>query len=1164
MRLKQIVLTGFKSFAKRSVIAVGDGLLGLVGPNGCGKSNVVDALRWVMGESRASQLRQEISADIIFNGAATQRAADWCSVELLLANDGSRDLGMWSEYAELSVRRQLERDGDSSYFINGQRVRRRDVVDLFAGTGSGARSYGIVEQERITTIVRAEPKRIRGHLEEAAGVAIYKERRRETETRIKAARANLDRIDDSLGELRRQRDALAKQAQLTAKMREARQRLEVARQLGLQLRLEELTAAADEAAAAAQGATGRVSTLRKQHAATEKEVAALHKQRHKRSAEGNKLQARYYGAMADKEKHEQALREYAAATARARELIDEATAEAKELAERVEQLTAEEQANRKRQRELESRSKAAAAAIGGGETELRAAGKSLHAAQEKLAQAEEAQAAASQQRGESQAACELLRQRLADAGKALAAAEHELAHLAPAPAPDARSLERVRSSAAKARQAAQDNERQRRELGVEQAEAKEEILRLQGEQGGLRAEQELLRQIAGKIKDRYAQWLAARGLGAAATLAEAAGIKAPGCEKAVDAALGHLLEGFVAPNLPRLLAAAEPPEGLVLVDPKLAGTPPQAPAPPAGLVPLLERVEAAPKWRPLLGYWLAQAFLAPDHATAVAALPQLAPGQLVVVSDGSCFVPGAVSARRSRKAGVEWNSRLKRAESRLQELERLLVAAEGKHARLGERAAELEAKAAELLAQRERDEEALTQEEQEALRRKHAADYHAEQSKRLRAALERGRKDIAAQEKKQQAAQRRLEQDEQRTAKAAASAASCRDERQAAVAALEASRAAHGELKTALHEAQLQEQLNQQRCADLQARVVEVKLALGKARTSIVKHQEQYQQRDHASLDRAIAAADEEVAAAKQAVDALEQGIKEMDESRQAKEAALQELRAALEEAEQGSRAGEVEVAAKRAEAQAVKGRLAERGVDEDALAQLRKRYGTLAEVTSLAERLEKRIASAGEVNYAAEEEHRACEERLAGIEAQQADVNQALAALQDAIKRIDDEMLGRIKDVHGQLNIKFSALFQKLFDGGSAAIELDSDDFLAAEMQLKVSLPGKRVAHIQALSGGEKTLTALAFIFALNELNPPPFCVLDEVDAALDDANTQRFCNLLDTMRERSQFLLVTHNRQVIERADRLVGVTQEEKGVTKLVAVQLDEAVEQARAAG
>ena len=332
----------------------------------------------------------------------------------------------------------------------------------------------------------------------------------------------------------------------------------------------------------------------------------------------------------------------------------------------------------------------------------------------------------------------------------------------------------------------------------------------------------------------------------------------------------------------------------MLVDPKLAAEPPQAPAAPKGLVPLLERVEAAPKWRPLLGYWLAQAFLAPDHATAVAALPQLAPGQLVVVPDGSCFVPGAVSARRSRKAGVEWNSRLKRTEARLQELERLLVAAEGKHARLGERAAELEAKAAELLAQREREEEALTQEEQEALRRKHAADYHAEQSKRLRAAIERGRKDIAAQEKKQLAAQRRLEQYEQRAGKAAGAVASCRDERQAAVAALEASRAAHGELKNALHEAQLQEQLNKQRGSDLQARLVEAKLALGKARTSIVKHQEQYKQRDHASLDRAIAAADEKVAAAKQEVDALEQGIKEMDESRQAKEAALQELRAAL------------------------------------------------------------------------------------------------------------------------------------------------------------------------------------------------------------------------------------------------------------------------------
>ncbi|MBF2735300.1 MAG: chromosome segregation protein SMC [Betaproteobacteria bacterium AqS2] len=1164
MRLKQIILIGFKSFAKRSVINVGDGLLGLVGPNGCGKSNIVDALRWVMGESRATQLRQELNTDIIFNGAAGQRAADWCSVELLVANDGSRDLGMWGEYAELSVRRQIEREGDSSYFINGQRVRRRDVVDLFAGTGSGARSYGIVEQERITTIVKAEPKRIRAHLEEAAGVAIYKERRRETESKIRSAQASLERLDDSTAELRRQRDALARQAQVTAKMREARARLEVARQLELLLRFEAVEAGAREAEETAAAAAKEAGALRTRHSGLEKDMEGLNKRRHARAAEASKLQADYYKAVAAKEKRQQALRDYESQTKQEREQMEAATAEAKETAGRVADLEAELAAGRERHKELAAAAEAAGRRISGAEKEEQEAARRRDEAAERLVQAEEEAAAARQRRSESEAAAQVVEHRRADQARQLVEAEHELEHLAPVEEPDAKALARVRDGAERARRDALDNEKRRQEQSVELAEAKEEILRLQGEQGGLQAERELLREIAGKLKDRYADWLAARGLDAAATLAEASGIKAPGCEKAVDAVLGHLLEGFETRDLPALLAAGEMPEGLVLLDPALAPQEVRPAPPPPGLRPLIDAVEAKPQWRPLLGCWLAQAFLAPDRAAALAALPQLAPGQLAVTADGTCFAPGAASGRRSRRAGVEWNSRLKEVEARLAELAGLAEAAGRRRDAVAKRLAELEAKAAGLVERREREDAVLARAEQEALRRKHAAEYHAEQSRRLRAAIERGRKEVAAQEKELAAAAKRQAADAEGAEKAAAAAAARRAEARTAEEALEASRAASGELKGALHEARMEAGLNEQRNGALEERLVEAKLALAKARTAIVSHQSSFRQRDSSKLEGDIAKAGEAVAAAQEAVATLERGIKELDAEQAEQEAARQSLRTELEQAEQRLRDGELAAAAKRAEGEAFKAQLAERSVDAAELAKLRERHAGLEEAGALVARLESRIERAGPVNYAAEDEHRACEERLAETEGQRADVSEALAALQEAIKRIDAEMLGRIKDVHGRLNLKFSEMFHKLFSGGSAAVELDSEDFLAADMQLKVSLPGKRVANIHALSGGEKTLTALAFIFALNDLNPPPFCVLDEVDAALDDANTMRFCSLLEAMKGRSQFLLVTHNKQVIERADHLVGVTQEEKGVTKLVAVRLDEAVEQARAAG
>ena len=1072
MRLKQIILIGFKSFAKRSVINVGDGLLGLVGPNGCGKSNIVDALRWVMGESRATQLRQELNTDIIFNGAAGQRAADWCSVELLLANDGSRDLGMWGEYAELSVRRQIEREGDSSYFINGQRVRRRDVVDLFAGTGSGARSYGIVEQERITTIVRAEPRRIRAHLEEAAGVAIYKERRRETESKIGSAQASLARLDDSTAELRRQRDALARQAQVTAKMREARARLEVARQLELTLRFEAVGAAADAAAAEAAAAAKDAGALRARHSGLEKEMEGLNKRRNARATEASKLQADYYKAVAAKEKRQQALRDYESQTRQEREQMEAATAEAKETAGRVEDLEAELAAGKERHKNLTAAAAAASAKISGAEQQEQAAAKRRDVAQQRLERADEEAAAAQAKRSESEAAARLAEHRRADQARRLLEAEHELEHLAPVEEPDAKALARVRERAERARREARDNEGRRQERSLELAEAKEEILRLQGEQGGLQAERELLREIAGKLKDRYADWLAARGLDAAATLAEASGIKAPGCEKAVDAVLGHLLEGFETRDLPALLGGGRDARGpgAARSGPGAAGGAAGGPA--GGPAPAAGRGRGQAEVAPAAGLLAGPGFPGagpgggPGGAAAAGAGPAGGYGGRILLRAGR----GEFAAQPPGRRGMEQPSQGGRGAAARAGGPDGGRARAPRRGRQGARGARGQGGRAAGTAGAGRRRPGGRRAGSPAAQARGRVNTHAEQSRRLRAAIERGRGEVAAHDKDKAAAARRQAEDAERAEAAAAAAA----RRAAARCARRKKRSRPAAPRAASSRAP---------CTRRGWKRGSTNSATAPSRSAWSRPSSRWRRCGRRSSGTKAASASATVRSSKaRSPRPARRWPRPRRRSRRSSRASRSWTRSSRSRKRRGRacapswsgrkqrlRDGELAAAAKRAEGEAFKAQLAERSVDAAELAKLRERHPGPEEAGALVMRLEGRIERAGPVNYAAEDEHRACEERLAETEGQRADVSEALAALQEAIKRIDAEMLGRIKEVHGRLNLKFGEMFQKLFSGGDAAVELDSEDFLAADMQLKVSLPGKRGdQHPRAVGRGE------------------------------------------------------------------------------------------------
>ena len=1164
MKLRRVVLAGFKSFAERTVIDVGEGIMGIVGPNGCGKSNIVDALRWVMGESRASQLRQDVSADIIFNGTDRRRAADWCSVELLLVNDGSRDIGMWQEYAELSVRRQLERDGESNYFINGQRVRRRDVVDLFSGTGTGARSYGIVEQERVTQIVRAEPQRIRAHLEEAAGVAIYKERRRETENRMEVSEANLARLDDTIRELKRQQAALAKQAELTGRIRKTKKRLQEARDLELVLRHENLASTHAESLVLAQHATDQTSVIKKERDKIEADLVAMRQERQQAATQLNTKQGEHYQALANLERARQELKDHELSQAQDRQMLHEADAAAVEQEAKSEELKHTIADLNSSLTKLKTKSKQAKEAAQQASKERDKAQRRVEIVQNEVQQAEVRLQEAAQAESAAVATAQLVQHRLDDIGRTLSSAGQDLANLAPAEGVDEEALAKLRTTTKQVQEEAVANERQRQELNEEMMAVREELVRLQGQLGGLQAEQTLLQLVSGRLRQKYAGWLQERGLENAKQVVEEAGIVAPGLERALDAALAAYLAGFLVSDLAKLLNEESLPEGLVLVDRNVVDRQRQVGPAKEGLRQLFVHIKVAPKWENMVANWLAGVYLAEDHATALQNLAKLAPGELIVTADGACFQDGVVRAASNQETGVEWNTRLSEVDKKLVATGKEITTAEHEFASLEKQHNKFVNDGEILAAKRYETDAILVVAETEAMRRKHANDYRQEQLQRLQTLQDQAtaeRKSRSHEEKTaQQAVAKAKDLSSARAMSLQESRARLTQEQEQVDALRETYTTKEAELRdatlTSTHQSQRQQELNE--------RLVEVTIELAKTRTHIVECQARLRSDGAGKLKDAVVRTDKLAQAAQREVTAADDKAQKLESHIADYEAQYAKLRVRLEEEAAELRELELATATKRAETESVKRQLEDRNWDEEQVTALRQSYQDLESVVTLITKLEVRIERAGPVNYAADEEHSACEMRLAEVQGQSNDIREALSSLQDAIKRIDAEMLERIKAVHASLSLSFDKLFKLLFEGGSATIELVGDNLLAAGLQLRATPPGKKVTNIQSLSGGEKTLTAIAFLFALNKFNPPPYCVLDEVDAALDEANTLRFCRLLESMHDQSQFIIITHNKQVIERVNHMIGVTQEEKGVSRLVSVNVDEALAQARAAG
>jgi len=1166
VRLTQINLAGFKSFVDPTHIPVPGKLVGIVGPNGCGKSNIIDAVRWVLGETSARHLRGESMQDVLFNGSGERKPVNRASVELIFDNSLGKAAGQWSKYSEISIKRILQRDGDSSYHINNIHVRRRDITDIFLGTGLGARAYAIIEQGMISRVIEAKPEELRVFLEEAAGVSKYRERRRETESRLQDTRENLMRVDDIRQELGKQLEHLQVQAEVAQRYHQFQAELTATQSM--------LWLTKKQEAAAARNRHNR--EIERCGIELEAETAKL-REAEKRLEE---LRDRHYRAGDEVHAAQGGLYEVNAEVARLEQQIAHIRDKRARIEHQVATLTTElesgEASLASAQQALEESRNAHERA----QARVEECEAQLAAETDKLPVAEEAFRAGNTRRDE-------LQRQLAQHEQALHVEQTKLAHgqrvleqlaareerlseeQASLPRTDGDALERAQSEVEEMEYALQE---QRAALADKEQSLPrlEQALREQmsawdavtQKVTGIEARVHALQQLQDRIARGAGmeQWLASRELDKAPRLWQGITIE-PGWEDALESVLRERLNGIALDRLeiPGDWLQNAPPGKMTVVDASAARSDVQSAM--AGVEPLRRYVTCRnPGLEGVLQEWLFEVFVVPDAESGMSLRAQLPPGGMLVTREGHIYTRHSVSfhAADSELHGVL--SRQREIEQLQSDLDLERAAADAAHEQVTAAEQAIEQHKAELSELREHVGQ---------LQQRH----HDIQIEAMRLSEQAQR----AMQRSEQIAAELAEIAEQTSAESGQ-----RDEAAAAAAQLTSAAEEAREQLAAATElyAQAQEALNVQREASQNARhqhqevqfelrtcgikITEIENTIrstsehiARLRTSIAEEQEGLAECDdtpwQAQLQQALALRVEREQALAQARDALEGAegeLRTVDQERLTSEQRLEPLRSRINDVrlkEQEARLTEEQYAAQ----------LVEAGADEEELqAQLQKgmRSGTFqSEIT----RLHEEIKALGAVNLAALEELQAAQERKTYLDAQSADLTEAMTTLEDAIRRIDRETRERLQQTFDEVNSHFSRMFPALFGGGQAKLLLTGEEILDSGIQVIAQPPGKKNSSIHLLSGGEKALTALSLVFSMFQLNPAPFCLLDEVDAPLDDYNTGRFCDLVKQMSDHSQFLFISHNKITMEMAQQLLGITMQEPGVSRVVAVDIDEAM-------
>ena len=1171
MRLTKLKLAGFKSFVDPTTVPLPSTLVGVVGPNGCGKSNIIDAVRWVMGESSAKHLRGDSMADVIFNGSTSRKPVGQATVELVFDNSDGSVGGQYANYSEVSIKRTVTRDGQSIYHLNGTRCRRRDITDIFLGTGLGPRSYAIIEQGTISRIIEARPEELRVFLEEAAGISKYKERRRETENRIRHTRENLDRLNDLRDELDKQLSRLQRQARTAERYKVLKQEERLMKAQLQSLRWKGVDDQARESD----------NAIREQETALE---AAIAKQRHietdiekqrgqhtEASDKFNEVQSRFYSIGADIARLEQSIQH-------ARERRTQQQQDLEQIEKDWNDAQIHVEADRRRIEELEAGLKTIEPDLHSAEQREQAASEALQSAEQAMHEWQQSWDDFNQQSAEPARQAEVertriqhLEQKLSQVQQRLEKAEQDLQQQSPERVQQ--EVEQLQSQLAQTGEQVDQAQRSLSEkqdqiaalrdsshqVNADLDQARSRLQDLRGRSASLEAlQQAALGKDAGAVND----WLSGQRLQDAPRLAAEMDVEA-GWDRAVECVLGGHLEAVCVAGvdpLTEVLGSLQ--EGTLTLFDTQAGGP--ASNPDRG-TPLRDKVRAPWSLDALLG----TVYAAESLAEALALRTQLAAHESVVTREGiwlgSTWLRVVKEQEQDQKAGIlkreqelkaldaeiqEENQRvqslqeqLDRERERLRELEQERDDAQGQLNQSSRRQAEQQS---ELKARQNQMEQ--VQARQQALQ-KEQQDLHAEiERERQELQESRGRLETALNTMsglEQQREQLSVRRDELRNnlEQAREQAQAVRSEAHEIKLRAEKERTELSSTRQALE--RLDNQLKQ-----LSGRREELTNALHESDEPI----EQMNRELAEKLDKRVAV-ETELGEARQAMENIEHQLRELEEQRVAAEQQVQEVRSKLEQI----RIHQQEFKVRR---QTLEEQITESGFELQQLLQEMPEEAEVGKWQENVDQLDAKIQRLGPINLAAIEEFEQQSERKQYLDAQNEDLMQALKTLEDAIHKIDKETRTRFKETYDKVNSGLKELFPRLFGGGHAYLEMTGEDLLETGVTVMARPPGKRNSTIHLLSGGEKALTAVALVFAIFELNPAPFCMLDEVDAPLDDANVSRYCNLLQHMSDKTQFIFITHNKVTMEVANHLTGVTMHEPGVSRMVAVDVDEAAKLASA--
>ncbi len=1164
MHLKRIKLAGFKSFVDPTSVPLPGRMVGIVGPNGCGKSNIIDAVRWVMGESSAKHLRGESMSDVIFSGSSARAPVGQASIELVFDNTDGAIGGQYAAYNEISVKRQVNREGQSQYALNGTRCRRRDISDIFMGTGLRPRGYTIIEQGMISRVIESRPEELRVYLEEAAGISVYKERRRETERRIRDTRENLERLEDVRDEVHKQLEKLRRQAEIAERYREHKaEERRLRAELSL-LRLRDLDRRiAERDAQIREQENQREAAIAEQRRA-EREMAELRETSRERHEQLDTVQRRYYEIGTEIASVDERIQSARDLHRRRQEELDEARRALEELEANVAADQDKRAGLEGHLEELDPALETAGEAEQAAESDQAETRRRLEAWQGEADTARNEQSAAQRREEVERTRYEAAARRAREIDERIQALdeEHHAVDL------DALETEITELAAEEEQLAAELTDlQQRRDAAAEELEARAaerdqasqelEAAReaVSGAKARLTSLETLQESALGRSGDARQAWLEQRGWAQAPRLGELLSVD-EGWQRAVETVLGDALQGVCLD--PASLPAEGTPDGGSLT---LLAEAQRLPSP--GDDRLAARVRGSEAARELL----AGVRCAPDAGTAQRMRAGLAPGESVVTPEGLWL--GANWVRLPGQEDAE--SGVLEREQQIQRLREEVASAEARAETVEARLAQARDGAAE--AERRRDELAG---ELGPLHRRHA-DLQARLEHR-REALEQGRRrreELAAERARlvEQRDTARTEQEEAAaSAEEAAQAAASAAERVASVEAeqqalreqleqdgerLRAAREQRHDLanqreRTRAALESVREQL--QRAEEQRRRYAERRDELEAALTGEAEPVAELEEQRETLLTRR-SEAETQLAEARREAERLDHQLHEQEQKRSEAEQRAESLR-------EGSEAVRLETSELRVHRSHEADALAELGEGEaDVAARLPSDASAEAWEQAL-EQATERIRQLGSVNLAAIDECQQLEERRGYLDEQHADLTEALETLESAIRSIDRETRARFRETFDQVNEGLQRFFPRLFGGGRAYLELTEDDLLSTGVVVMAQPPGKRVSSIHLLSGGEKALAAVALVFAIFYLNPAPFCLLDEVDAPLDDANVSRFCDLVEEMSEMVQFALITHNRITMERVSHLLGVTMNEPGVSRLVAVDVDEALDIAEA--